>query len=804
MGTFTPSKQIEKINDQVNSYLTQKIQDYQSEPVPASILSTIGSILMPRTFDIISIYALPSDKISFCAVTSHGCRLYFTPTLSHIRLPPYLNNQPLAINSTQSLSASDYKEGIFTGIINEIGSSKLWVTGYQQFYDSSIQELSSTIKLNRSVIAFDIIPKSNHFYEPIHSSIDSLDSLCLALDKENVNFYERQRPINILYRYLEELNNFNDLKDHIDHFKNQYGIENVISLLLNILSINQSMIDKQKEIIPYLIQTDEQLHQGSILFYTHIMKQLWNMNVLEFNETSIAKIKLLTLNRVQLEQLYALLRTIKGYNLYLSTIGNIQSLIEKTVQIIAFIIFLMENQVEFDHINETTVFSEFVGTDNGLSILRSLVDKAIVIHASLNKPWVNEFLKSQCPSLFGDNIQLELYEGDEYLARAKIVEDQQQQFILLEQSVQHYLASFDRLSFEKRNEICETYQLLEYYQGYIKFSLQITKQDNGNNLSITSNSGINHGYSMLVSLLNHIKQSELKLSTILHWILTTSQEKNLHQLIYTWLIEHQNINLIFDMDIPYLLDFLENEYDDKRIGLDWLWKYYDKHQDESNATIYLVKLAKEIPNIPLNSRVNYIDLALQRQPTDELEAINDAAIIQQEIARRIKAINDGDDSDDNKAINSWLLDMNDLLTQFAIRYEFWDQVILLMEHIGQIDFSQLSKAWTLLLKQQSNLDELESMVTSLGEQLYPSQVAFPVYLIVTILESHCFNDYYQKDSQSLNVGFIVNILIDIHIPKTILVDAYSTLLENKASPWKTEDHLRYLEQQYDYLKNSSL
>lgn len=247
MGTFTLNEQIENINDQVNSYLTQKMQEYQTEPVPASILSTIGSILTPRTFEIISIHALPSNTISFCAVTSHGCRLYFTPTLSHVHIPPYLGDQPLAIQSNQSLSSSDYNDGIFTGIINENSStSQLWVTGYQQFHDSSIQELSSTIKLNRSLVAFGIFPKNKYFYEPIYSTIDSPNSLCLVLDKECANFYERQRPINILYRYLEELNNFADLKKHIDLFNSQYGIENSISLLLSILSTNQSITDKQR------------------------------------------------------------------------------------------------------------------------------------------------------------------------------------------------------------------------------------------------------------------------------------------------------------------------------------------------------------------------------------------------------------------------------------------------------------------------------------------------------------------------------------------------------------------------------
>ncbi|KAI9303356.1 Nup133 N terminal like-domain-containing protein [Cunninghamella echinulata] len=824
MGTFALSEQIENINDKVNSYLLQKMQAYQTESVPASILSTIGSILTPRPFDIISIHTIPSETISFCAVTSHGCRLYFTPNLSYIRLPPYLNDQPLAIQPHQSLSSSYYNDGIFTGIINHSSSlSYLWTVDYQQFHDFSIQEVSSMVQVNNSPLAFCILPSQSsssltpdRFYEPIYSPIDSPTSLCLAIDHEGAHFFEKQRPIQTLYRYVVELKEFTDFKKHIDRFNKDYGITNSIALLFNILSSNQSIIYKQKDIIPYLIQTEEQLNQGSILYYTHIVKQSWNMDVLTFNEGSMATIDSFAQCKSELQNFYALLEIIKGYGTFLSTINNIQLLLSKTIQTISFILYLMENQLQFENVNETA-FSELVGTDKGLAILKTLVENVITINASYNKSWVNEFLKSQCPTLFGDKQQLELFEGDEYLARAMSNEDEQQRTLLLDQSVPHYLTSFNYLSYEKQNDICKVYQKLKYYRGYVILSIQISQQqvinkdqqaDNNSNNKLTL-IDINHGYSMILSLLNHLKQEQQEtVIDVVHMILNTSQEKQLHCLIYTWLIEHQRLYDIFQIKTPYLLDFLENEYEDKVVGLDWLWKYYDAHQDVSKATTYLIQLATKIPFISLHDRIQYIQLAIQRQPTTELETLYKSASIQQEIAQRMNAKQtDNENEKDNECmdrISSWLLDKQDLLTDFAIHYEFWDQAILLMELIHSPDTKQLYQAWTLLLKQQqANWENMKSLVCSLGKQLYPSSITFPVYLIVTLLESHCCST--QKEYSSfLEVGWIVNILIgDIDIPKSILEDAYSTLLENKISPWQDEDYKHYLEQQFDYLKNKS-
>ncbi|CAO3651845.1 unnamed protein product [Cunninghamella echinulata] len=827
MGTFSLNEQIENINDKVNFYLLQKMQAYQTESVPASILSTIGSILTPRSFDIISIHTIPSETISFCAVTSHGCRLYFTPTLSYIRLPPYSNDQPLAIQSHQSLSSSYYNDGIFTGIINHSSSSSLshlWTVDYQQFHDFSIQELSSMIQVNNSPLAFCILPSQSlssptldRFYEPIYSPIDSPTSLCLAIDHEGAHFFEKQRPVQILYRYVMELKEFSAFKKHIDRFNKDYGIINSIALLFNILSSNQTIVYKQKDVIPYLIQTEEQLNQGSILYYTHILKQSWNIDVLTFNEGSTVTIDLLTRCKSELQNFYTLLETIKGYGTFLPTINNIQLLLSKTIQTISFILYLMENQVQFENVNET-VFSELVGTDKGLAILKTLVDKVITINASHNKSWVNEFLKSQCPTLFGDKQQLELFEGDEYLARAVENKDEQQCILLLDQSVPHYLASFDYLSSEKQNDICMVYQKLKYYRGYVILSIQISQQQQqvinkdqqaDNNKSTLT--GINHGYSMILSLLNHLKQEHQEtVINVVHMILNTSQEKQLHCLIYTWLIEHQLLQDIFHINTPYLLDFLEYEYEDKIIGLDWLWKYYDAHQDASKAATYLIQLATKIPFISLHDRIQYIQLAIQRQPTTELETLYKSASIQQEIAQKMMIKQNNNDKENGKEndrmdrINSWLLDQQDLLTDFAIHYEFWDQVILLMELIHCSDTKQLYQAWTLLLKQQqANWENMKSLVSSLGKQLYPSSITFPVYLIVTLLESHCCST--QKEYSSfLEVGWIVNILIgDIDIPKPILEDAYSTLLDNKISPWQDKDYRHYLEQQFDYLKNKS-
>ncbi|KAI8099189.1 Nup133 N terminal like-domain-containing protein [Halteromyces radiatus] len=877
-STFTLGALLTNITDQFISFLlAPSINDPTKMPSP-SALAILGSTLSPTPFDIISVHPVPkrqrsslqqstpsTKEIIFCAVTSHGCRLYFTLngpshsihstdatfSLAHVRLPPYRYDLPLAIKSTQRVTSTFQQPDVFIATINNTTEStsqknQLWVTSYQeQYYDQllRIEETSDVITLDSSTVAIahhntplfsDNNSNNNNnndlvavpFYDRIDTSIDTPHQHYLVISQNGtICMYSKQRPVDVTYKSVCK---GQDPSQDLDDLIQRYGLVETYTMLLNIFSTRSQPSQQQRS--SFFLKTMASFHQDQtnlalLSIYTRIVKHLWNKDIFSV-EDQYEILKLLDQSKYEVNKVYCLIQDHLSLGFDHQVFAHVLQFLHSNVQIMSFVHFLIRHdfferkQYEIDN---NIVFSDLVTTERGHDILEHLVNKSIQHFASsrddndTEQVMISHFLFEHCPTLFGDAQRLTLYEGDEYLAiaqhqlqRHKNKEDQSMTkedttTKLLETSLNKYI-SVDHLSQETRTRICNAYQAAGFYQGVVTLALHATGEPSTlsllNNtqltgcLNLSTDSSSDASFTPILSLLDHIfsndNQSDDDLVSVLQMTLPVySQNKALHYSIYAWLIQHDKMATLFTLTTQeahmteYLLDFLEHDYSPKAVGVDWLYKYYDHLGEYRHMVTYLTKLALDIQDVPLSKRIDYLDLAIKQQKKnmesdrtdddqqnlDHLDILHTKALIQQDILNSLPELKNDD------RLASYLLSSDDLL-DYATKNGLWDQVILLL-HLSRkspsdFDYMLLKTAWQSLLEEaaSNDLDLLRRRLVVLGKQLYPSVTTFPIYLIVSMVEAHCSTHNAKK-------GYVIDLLLEIGVELSILMDAYDSILVNK-------------------------
>ncbi|CAO3590008.1 unnamed protein product [Absidia cylindrospora] len=226
-----------------------------------------------------------SRKIHLVAVTESGFRLYFShqrdalrsayvyPSnikmipnaleLVHIRPPPpppppqaFPFNQVTSIST--NLNASYYDCGIFLASqpLNDeldtitissaaIGNAPIpsndFNTGYQP-YQSSYIETVFTFPANGKVWAIaetDAPNKGKHSIYDIDSQLIDQPRKFLVLTDRGLTFFNKQRPVDILYNILSDsVNNIETSRHDLLVFSDQYGLTQVCAMCLSIVCAN--------------------------------------------------------------------------------------------------------------------------------------------------------------------------------------------------------------------------------------------------------------------------------------------------------------------------------------------------------------------------------------------------------------------------------------------------------------------------------------------------------------------------------------------------------------------------------------
>ncbi|ORZ04248.1 Nup133 N terminal like-domain-containing protein [Absidia repens] len=855
--TFKFGITLTDINDQFVSLLFAASKADPMKMPSSSTLNIVGSPLAPKAFDIISVHPVPKQQhtttrdIAFYAVTSHGCRLYFTSnepnsiitekstfTLNHVRLVPHENDQSSVIHLSSERLESAYQMqhgGVFMAPIHGKTKNKLWMTSYQEQHhqengDIKIEETSDVMEYESAIVVIGQHinnSTSSTFYERTDTSINMPCSQFIVMTNNgNIVTYKKQRPVDLVYQCITT-NNQDDINSLLVLALQRFGSVETYTMLLDILSTSPTHLTQQHLLFSLAKHHPEQFNQALALIYTRIVARVWQKNIL-MGDDKDDLYDLLGDCKDRLQQVYILVNT----SCCSKFAGNMLELFHSSIQVISFVTLLKKKHMFTSEPCDAICFADLITTPYGHTVLEKLVNKAIHYFASTGQDqgmMISAFLVEHCPTLFGDAHHLALFEGDEYLATGKYLGSTgQQQTSYFEKSLDKYMDGIDYLQPDARTRICETYKELGYYQGVVTFSVHAaahhypTETTERMSPAMTGCIAVDStppttmtvdDIDPILALLDHVNnQTDDGLVSVIRMTLPIySHNKALHYAIYTWLMDHDKLPLLFDEEktndvrtTQHLIQFLEHDYENKPVGMDALYKYYDHRGDKEKTITCLTTLAMDIrgSDVSLKQRIQYLHLALQKidqtnqqQQQRRLTLYYETALVQQTILNRLVQMQV---EVDDRLVSS-LLGVEDLRKDYAEKYGLWDQVLLLMCLSGKeegseytFDYAAMKMAWACFLDTQHDLTTLRSQLVTLGTKLYPSITTFPVYLIVFLLEPYSLTLDAKK-------GFVVDLLLEIGVPSAVLEDAYDFILYNKLS---TSDN-GHLQEQLDYLKISS-
>ena len=223
-------------------------------------------------------------------------------------------------------------------------------------------------------------------------------------------------------------------------------------------------------------------------------------------------------------------------------------------------------------------------------------------------------------------------------------------------------------------------------------------------------------YERLIEIEQHIIEESVKIS----------QNKTFHITLFLWLHEENMIDKLININSPYLEDFIESKFGSNDLPPNKiLYKYYMAKKSYKKATEALYRLAIYPSTITLEDRMQYLNLALDCieninkgeavEFRSSIEGLKDMARIQMSAIHQLKELYEKTKEtkkkqmigEDISALESYIIDIDNLLERFAKNYELWEIGIKVL--VFEMQTSNI---------QQKHIDELVDYYTSLIKKVY--------------------------------------------------------------------------------------
>ncbi|KAI8144562.1 Non-repetitive/WGA-negative nucleoporin C-terminal-domain-containing protein [Fennellomyces sp. T-0311] len=526
-------------------------------------------------------------------------------------------------------------------------------------------------------------------------------------------------------------------------------------------------------------------------------------------------------------------------------------LLKQCIEAISFLDFLLDTSVQeiLQCVPEATrnemqslTLEAMLATPRGRVLTRELViatiDKYGASHTHVGYDIVSDLLRRKCSSFFGPN-DVAFYRGVENLKRAQKAEAEYERTQALAESLSLFKDAAEYLTDEKLAEICNEYNRQRFHMGSVELPLERAKKIDPQQQGLAYMEakappgdpreplyeGRVRCYHLVFAALASVKQlsessgqSEPKVYAAQVFAAAVAhKDKLFHFALYQWFLEKNMKSELLSVDTPYLIPFFK-EYVSEVEGMDFLWQYYRRREQYYEAAVYLDALACRQNGLTLSKRVELLALAMinaqcrdpkqsrlqqSTQLLQNLEHKMSVARIQVRLQQALQSL--GPQGEEGaKNLEGQLLDITELFNKYARHYGILDEILFIMKVSEYHDIPYLEEVWRAVIAQNekeaaevhaSPFTRLKTRVTFLGERLYPSPSAFPVDLIVEILEHYCFEHRGQVPT-----GYIVEALRAAGVPAEDLLNVYTVSIESKRPIWHSPEECEYMQQQLQYLK----
>ena len=465
-------------------------------------------------------------------------------------------------------------------------------------------------------------------------------------------------------------------------------------------------------------------------------------------------------------------------------------------------------------------YRNLVSTSKGHNLAKSLIESYILQlrtqrHNRNRRQSLTDTLKtlaSRCSSFF-TMVDSEIYIAQECIHKAISAENSIQKTELLEEAMKRLIRNAASVGLTK---ITTDLKTLRCYRGIIYICVQKAidladiKGDDGKD-------EIDECYDMLSRILSELRDVIIGASPATFWFLDLSNEeifdikddivaelckhhdRNIHRIMFTWLIECNLTNQLLMIESPYLKGFIDEKIKSSEIGeSDLLARYCYKIMDYINSYKEFEKLAtarKE--NLSLEKRLEYLDmcsLALDKylesfKGTKEEKKIfedeKEAHIGRKTLARiqfNIKQIlkEDSRDQDQISQLDSELISVSELYEKFSKKHNLYMAQFEILDYIRTYAYMDKKEV------ENTMRSTFIPLLNELAKQSWPSVANDRLQELGTKFP-YCFNtEYIIKKSEFINIekkierSWLVELLCSLPIPST-----YSQLWSIYYSHWKS-------------------
>ncbi|KAG6862386.1 hypothetical protein C0995_011826 [Termitomyces sp. Mi166 len=308
-----------------------------------------------------------------------------------------------------------------------------------------------------------------------------------------------------------------------------------------------------------------------------------------------------------------------------------------------------------------------------------------------------------------------------------------------------------------------------------------------------------------------------------------SEDEVFHSTLYDWLINRGLADDLLEMCPTFLEAHLKREpITVQKFQL--LWQFYVKNKQSLRAAEVLATLAESTQfDLELSARLEYLTLAVGNAKSHPISATGhhetaiafltdleekvDVAQVQLEIYNVL--LPHIDDAPEVGArinmLSKQLFTMTDLYTQYAIPFDLVDIKLLCLHISEHRDESIIRPIWNQIFDEilqeevdpAATADLILGRVVPLGKRFYPSESAFPLRFIATLLVRFTL-----ANKNVVAFGWAPQILIECGVPYTDVWDVFHEMYESQVPPFNDQANVQAISSDIavllsDWLKEAS-
>ncbi|KAH9944478.1 nucleoporin [Epithele typhae] len=516
----------------------------------------------------------------------------------------------------------------------------------------------------------------------------------------------------------------------------------------------------------------------------------------------------------------------------------VANLLSRAIEAISFVLLLSDHKLgelishcepDMQKLVSSLTFEDLIAADKGVTVARALVNVIInqQIGQQISVDTISEVLQQRCGSFCSTD------DARENVRKAVETRNPVERQTLLGESLRLFMKGARNLEFEKLQEICGDYQQLSYAKGAVELPLHCAQARDtdlqgqeywiagcpANDPRAALWESRRQCYELVLDSLSVFeersapgKQSVKQIDdpeTVrghAYELAFASEDEMFHSTLYEWLIGRGMADELLEMRPAYLEAHLRREPITVE-KFQFLWQFYVKDGQPLRAAEVLGILAESTDfNLSLEARLEYLTLAVSNAKSHpvsvggrhetaiafltDLEEKLEVAQVQLELHNTLSPRQlEPDVADRFKALSFRLYNITELYQLFADPLDL-PLVKLLILHVSEHrDDSIVRPIWNKIFEEEADAqtaaDRIVATVIPLGQRFYPSESAFPLQHVASLLVR--FSLAHKGD---IPYGWAPRILVKCGVPFPEVWDILHEMYESQVPPFNEQANVQ--------------